>query len=456
VVGLVLGAAVVLQGAAQTVQQLEVRPGYALGEDRYGSGRFSSGEPYGYGSYLGSFSLAPQLQLFVKENFDGSFALGKQGEREEVDATTSATLRPFSERNLPVTNDVVAGLQWIDKVRIELSYRLNSFSGARPLSVNAVESVEPYFDLPAADYNSASEADWNFIYQRQRFANHYARLFVSAPLGPLSIESASQLVVGRSALSKQLFSAASNAYDSLQWSHAEADSDIWNSVEALWHSPTGIAFGIASLMKVNLAGHGAYNFYRYDVLSGGEHALASGSTQLSWALNARWFEDAAMAQRGYATGLLLDGGVRTVWSFAPLWYVKGTVGVHAGLQGMLKGRNEASVRKAFRKGSSVEGGYFGTWGGLFPTQGPYLRLIAVPWEALRLSAEAKAIYEGPDMHLESSSSIKSQVSGEVGWALRRQLEVVVGSQWVMYNQEALGDFAPSRGIFHTGLRWWYP
>jgi len=374
-------------------QQLEAKGGVALGEKNYGNGKYENSELVGTLDYLGKMRFLPWLSLLVKEKYDLIFTPG----HEEIDGVTAASISPYSEKNIPVSNDALIGIQLEKMGLFEVKYRNFTFFDARGLYPQEIYAVPAIFQ---------NDVDMGMtILKRKRYMNNFGQIFFDVPIGKFSITSNNIYKQAKYGLESYGYSYVSNDYDSLAGSLIETESDLWNSFYAGYGFYAGVDLSLGAFTKTSLSNKSHYNFYIYNLTGAGSHSFPGRKNKLTWWVNGEWYEGEYMKERGYATGLHGEFAVRDVWTIIPHLFLKGYVNWRFAKHNMFKKRYEASIRKSFRSQSSIESGYFSNRGGLFPTQGVYLRSVLVPVKPLRCSLTSKAVWEGPSAKIDSTAFI---------------------------------------------------
>lgn len=149
------------------------------------------------------------------------------------------------------------------------------------------------------------------------------------------------------------------------------------------------------------------------------------------------------------TGFIETVYLRDSYAVGDGLFLKGlaiyTLGI--GKKMVAKQRYELALRKSWRNESSVEMGYFTTFGVLYPMQGQYLRTTIRPVEMVGIICNVKNVWTWPenwDRVTNKTEYLKTVGSLECSFRLAKPFEIYVGGDAIAFNPNVVGSSFPSR------------
>lgn len=424
--------------------QFEFKGYDVLGESRSGSGVYKSNAGLLYGVFNATLPLSPAWDILLSEELDDVLRLSYDGPA----ANPVDRISPFSEKKLPSSNNVAAGLRFTGLGTLSLSFKNMEYWDALPIYPEFLQT-----NYVSADPNYVWSGD---MVKRQSRNNINAYWLI--PISDFSVLAD----INYFGLNYSLDQGGANINtftDTVFGSWSGTYQDLWSRFSLGWAIDPAFNLSAGVLNKSDLNDNSKYDLHRYTVQMKGNQ-VTLGDNNFTWSLSGRWYESEQMKENGFAVGPGALLYARDVFTLDRGLFLKGSMSLEVG-HNLYKERFEFAFRKAWENESSVETGYFTNQGGLFPTQGLYLRTKNYLTPRFSVSTDSKSVYEGPEgfysklINPDGIRFIKAIGAIEGAFSISKHFEFLGGVDYTYYNSMAFEDTDfPSRGGVYLGVRTW--
>jgi hypothetical protein len=451
-----IGAVFLFCSAVFADYQFEFKGYDIVGESQSGKGIYGSNAGLLYGNFNTTLALNQNFDLLLSNELDHVLKLAYDDPNQRIVTKIS----PFAEKKLPNSNTFGASLRFKGLGTMSLGLKNMAYSESLPIYP---EFLQTHYAPPDPNYTWSGDGVKR---QTRNTVNAYwllpiADFSILADINYFGFNYAlDQGGMNMNTLSDTLFGSWTGAYQ-----------DLWSRFTTGWAIDPAFNLSAGVVNKTDLNGNSKYNLYRYLVqIKGNKVAIADNN--FTWSLSGRWYESEMMKENGFAVGPGALLYLRDVFSIDRGLFLKGSMSLEVG-DSLFKERFEVALRKAWESESSIEAGYFTNQGGLFPTQGLYLRTKKYLTPEFSMVTDIKTIWEGPegfdtDYDNDPSVSIYSKLTNpngirfikaignlELAFAVSKHFEFLVGIDYTYYNSIEFTDTDfPSRGGGFVGIRTW--
>ena len=266
--------------------QFEFKGYDVLGESRSGSGVYKSNAGLLYGVFNATLPLSPAWDILLSEELDDVLRLSYDGPA----ANPVDRISPFSEKKLPSSNNVAAGLRFTGLGTLSLSFKNMEYWDALPIYPEFLQT-----NYVSADPNYVWSGD---MVKRQSRNNINAYWLI--PISDFSVLAD----INYFGLNYSLDQGGANINtftDTVFGSWSGTYQDLWSRFSLGWAIDPAFNLSAGVLNKSDLNDNSKYDLHRYTVQMKGNQ-VTLGDNNFTWSLSGRWYESEQMKENGFAVG----------------------------------------------------------------------------------------------------------------------------------------------------------